>query len=286
MSGPFELRASGLSSPRIRHGVVKTKTTTMAQQRRHSTEIVEKEDEDEEKMKVSESFNVNACTGAALPQFPLGRAGRTNVVSLWFPFLVGDDDDDTSHHLRHFPPPLRVSARHVDVYYRDSPPKPYNHPGPSTSRHPSRAFSTDNRCVYRHFYASVCWVSINDDLETLPPSTRTTAVKAVKEELDELFPLPKRVRTRPTSSTINHSGHFVIVSERARAARLANACPALQHVDFTNGGQWRRPSPALPPLPRSRSSPCLPFEDLSVKKINREVVTPRLPRKVLPLTEQ
>ncbi len=107
-------------------------------------------------------------------------------------------------------------------------------------------------------------------------------VKTVKEELGERFPLPKRARIRPTLSTTSHSSHSMVVSERARAARLANACSALQRVVFPNGVQWRRPSP---PLPRSRSSPCLPFDDLFVKKIDRDVPPPP-PRKVVPLTEQ
>ncbi|PBK79687.1 hypothetical protein ARMGADRAFT_1172281 [Armillaria gallica] len=111
----------------------------------------------------------------------------------------------------------------------------------------------------------------------------TAQVKTVKEELNERFPLPKRARTRSTSSTISHSGHSMVVSERARAARLANTCPALQHVVFPNGVQWRRPSPSFP---RSRSTPSLPFDDLFVKKINRDVPPPPLPRKVFPLTEQ
>ncbi len=53
----------------------------------------------------------------------------------------------------------------------------------------------------------------------------TAQVKTAKEELDDRSPLPKQVRTRSTSSAISHSDHSMIVSERARAARLANACP-------------------------------------------------------------
>ncbi|KAK0481061.1 hypothetical protein EDD18DRAFT_799676 [Armillaria luteobubalina] len=82
-----------------------------------------------------------------------------------------------------------------------------------------------------------------------------------------------------------HSGHSMVVSERSHAARLTNACPALQHVVFPNGVQWRPPSPSLPHIPRSRSLPCLSFNDLYVK-INRDTVSPPLPRKVDPLTEQ
>ncbi|KAK0471448.1 hypothetical protein IW261DRAFT_1612041 [Armillaria novae-zelandiae] len=74
------------------------------------------------------------------------------------------------------------------------------------------------------------------------------------------------------------------VSRRAHAARLANACPALQHVVFPNRFQWRRPSSLLLPRPHSQSSPCLPFDDLFVKKINRDLV-PHISRKVVPLTE-
>ncbi|KAK0226831.1 hypothetical protein EDD85DRAFT_976086 [Armillaria nabsnona] len=107
-------------------------------------------------------------------------------------------------------------------------------------------------------------------------------VKTAKEELNERFPLPKHARTCSTLSIITHSGDSMVVSERARAARLANACPALQRVVFPNGVQWRRPSP---PFPRSRSSPCLPFDDLFVKKIDRDI-SPPPPRKVIPLMEQ
>ncbi len=95
-------------------------------------------------------------------------------------------------------------------------------------------------------------------------------VKTAKEELDERLPLPMRVRTRSTSFTFSHSGHSMVISERARGARLANACPAFQRVVFPNGVQWRRPSPSLP---RSQFSPCLPFDDLFVK-IDRDIVPP------------
>ncbi|PBK80399.1 hypothetical protein ARMGADRAFT_1092284 [Armillaria gallica] len=86
-----------------------------------------------------------------------------------------------------------------------------------------------------------CWCSIVlhfNYLRVLVMRTPGTAqVKATKEELDERFPLPKCARPRWTSSTISHSGHSMVVSERARAAHLANACPALQHVVFLNGVQ-------------------------------------------------
>ncbi|PBK85913.1 hypothetical protein ARMGADRAFT_1035912 [Armillaria gallica] len=113
----------------------------------------------------------------------------------------------------------------------------------------------------------------------------TAQVRTAKEELDERFSLPKRARTRSTSSTISHSGHSMVVSERARVAHLPNACPALQRVVFPNGIQWRRPSPSFP---RSRSSPCLPFDDLFLKKIDCDVVPPPplTSRKVVPLTEK
>ncbi|PBK85855.1 hypothetical protein ARMGADRAFT_1169341 [Armillaria gallica] len=108
-------------------------------------------------------------------------------------------------------------------------------------------------------------------------------VETAKEELDERLPLPKRARTQSTLSTIGHSDHSMVVSERACAAHLANACPALQSVVFSNGVQWRRPSSSLP---LSRLSPCLPFDDLFVKKIDRNVPPPPPLRKVVPLAEQ
>ncbi|KAK0190186.1 hypothetical protein F5146DRAFT_1002356 [Armillaria mellea] len=114
----------------------------------------------------------------------------------------------------------------------------------------------------------------------------TTQVKMAKEELNDRFPLPKHARTRSTSSTISHSGHSMVISERARAARLATTCPALQHVVFPNGVQWHRPSPSVPPPPHSRSSPCLPFDGLSVKKIDHDVAPPPVPPKIVPLTGQ
>ncbi|PBK80354.1 hypothetical protein ARMGADRAFT_1020926 [Armillaria gallica] len=72
-----------------------------------------------------------------------------------------------------------------------------------------------------------------------------------------------------TLSTISHSGHSMIISERARAARLANTCPALQCIVFSNVVQWHRLSPLLSPLHRYQSTPSLPFDDLFVKKIDR-----------------
>ncbi|KAK0482906.1 hypothetical protein EDD18DRAFT_1362306 [Armillaria luteobubalina] len=77
----------------------------------------------------------------------------------------------------------------------------------------------------------------------------TAQVKTANEELDDRFPLPKCARKRSTSSTISHSGHSMVLRELAPAARLANACPALQHAVFTNGVQWRRPSTSLPASP-------------------------------------
>ncbi|KAK0432061.1 hypothetical protein EV421DRAFT_1911252 [Armillaria borealis] len=112
---------------------------------------------------------------------------------------------------------------------------------------------------------------------------RSAQVETVTEELDERFMLPKRGRTWSTSSTHSHSGHSMVISECAHAACLANACPALQCVVFPNGVQWHCPSPSLP---RSRSSPCLPFDELFVKKIDRDVVPLPPPRKVIPLMKQ
>ncbi|KAK0432068.1 hypothetical protein EV421DRAFT_2040883 [Armillaria borealis] len=129
-----------------------------------------------------------------------------------------------------------------------------------------------------------CWCSIVPRFKCLRilgmRKPWTAQVKTAKEGLDERFPLSKQARTCSTSSTTSHSGHSMVGSERAR---LANACPALQRVIFPNGVQWRRPSP---PLPRSRSSPCLAFDYLLVKKIDRDVVPPPPPRKVVPLRDQ
>ncbi|PBK79405.1 hypothetical protein ARMGADRAFT_136119 [Armillaria gallica] len=109
-------------------------------------------------------------------------------------------------------------------------------------------------------------------------------VKTAREELDERLPLPMRARTRSTSFTFSHSGHSMVISVRARGACLANPYPALQRVVFLNGVQWCRSSPSLP---RSQSSPRLPFDKLFVKKIDRDVVPPsQSPKKVVPLTEQ
>ncbi|KAK0226741.1 hypothetical protein EDD85DRAFT_940539 [Armillaria nabsnona] len=111
----------------------------------------------------------------------------------------------------------------------------------------------------------------------------TAKVETAKEELDERLPLPKRARTHLTLCTIGHSDHSMVVSERACAAHLANACPALQSVVFSNRVQWRRPSSSFP---LSRPSLCLPFDDLFVKKIDRDVPPPPPLRKVVPLAEQ
>ncbi|PBK80367.1 hypothetical protein ARMGADRAFT_1040105 [Armillaria gallica] len=96
-----------------------------------------------------------------------------------------------------------------------------------------------------------CWCSIVPHLKSLRVLVMckpgTAQIKAAKEELDERFPLPKRARTRSTSSAISHSGHSMVVSERARATHLANACPALQHVVFLYAVRWHRPS-SSPPL--------------------------------------
>ncbi len=135
-----------------------------------------------------------------------------------------------------------------------------------------------------------CWYSIVPRFKFLRVLVMripgTAQVKTAKDELDERFPLLKRARTRSTTSIISHSSPSMVLSERARAARLANACPALKRDIFPNGIQWRHPPPSLPPLSHSRSLPCLPFDDLFVKKINRDVVPPPPPRKDVPLTEQ
>ncbi|KAK0226803.1 hypothetical protein EDD85DRAFT_976034 [Armillaria nabsnona] len=97
---------------------------------------------------------------------------------------------------------------------------------------------------------------------------------------------PEHVRHHPPSVT-RATRDSMVVSEPVHAARLANTCPALQRVVFPNGVQWRSPSPSPPPLPQSRPSPCLPFNDIFVKKIDRNAFPPPLPpRKVVPLTEQ
>ncbi|KAK0201320.1 hypothetical protein DFS33DRAFT_1490555 [Desarmillaria ectypa] len=100
------------------------------------------------------------------------------------------------------------------------------------------------------------------------------------QQLDERFPLPKRARMRSMSSTTSLSAHSIVVSERARAARLAASCPALERVVFPNGIEWRRPPPSLPTLPRS--------EDLFVKKMDRDIpsVHPRPPKTMVSLKEQ
>ncbi|KAK0442513.1 uncharacterized protein EV420DRAFT_1077026 [Desarmillaria tabescens] len=137
----------------------------------------------------------------------------------------------------------------------------------------------------------VCWGNVVPHFKALRVLVMRkpgiAQVKTAKEELDERFPLPKRARTRSTSSTISHSGHSMVVSERARAARLATACPTLERVVFPNGVEWRRPPPSLPTLPRSRSSPCLVTDDLFVKRVNPGVPPlPPPPKKVVPLKEQ
>ncbi len=85
----------------------------------------------------------------------------------------------------------------------------------------------------------------------------TVKVEQTKEELDKRFPLPKPAETQSISSTMNHSGHSMIVNERESKARLANLCPVVAHVVFLNGTDWRRPSPALPAIHRSQSSQSL-----------------------------
>ncbi|KAK0432073.1 hypothetical protein EV421DRAFT_2040886 [Armillaria borealis] len=84
----------------------------------------------------------------------------------------------------------------------------------------------------------------------------------------QLQPLDGRQRT-----TLHSSSSQCVLRTRTRL--LLNRS--------TVGPSISSPSPSLP---RSRSSPCLPFNDLFVKKIAREVVPPPPPRKVVPLTEQ
>ncbi len=105
----------------------------------------------------------------------------------------------------------------------------------------------------------------------------TAQVRTAKEELG--------ARTRSTSSTICHSSHSMVVSERAHAARLANACSApqrassrMEYSDVIHLPRYH--------LHRPRSSPCFTFDDLFVKKIILDVIPPSSPRRIIPLTEQ
>ncbi len=106
-----------------------------------------------------------------------------------------------------------------------------------------------------------CWCSVVPHFKSIRVLVMripgTTQVKPAKEELDDRFPLPKRARTRSTSSTISHSGHAMVVSERARAARLANACPALNASSFRMeySGAVRLPHYRVSPLPVHTKSP-------------------------------
>ncbi len=94
----------------------------------------------------------------------------------------------TRHRLRHCPPHLRVPAfsprlpRQANHFcsqclryrgsrllqHRHSTSQSYDTPWSSTSCHPSRAFSTSNRCVYYHFPANLCWVSTYDHPRVSP----------------------------------------------------------------------------------------------------------------------
>ncbi|KAK0190194.1 hypothetical protein F5146DRAFT_1201879 [Armillaria mellea] len=110
-----------------------------------------------------------------------------------------------------------------------------------------------------------------------------TSLPPTPTPLDERFQLPRRATTRSTSSTISHSGHSIVVRERAHAPHLATASPTLIR---------RFPELSIVAssislaLPRSRSSSCLPFDDLFVEKITCNIAPPLPPRKAVPLTEQ
>ncbi|SJL17975.1 uncharacterized protein ARMOST_21546 [Armillaria ostoyae] len=78
----------------------------------------------------------------------------------------------------------------------------------------------------------------------------------------------------------------MVVSERARATGLANACPTLQLGIYLNRGPWYRPFPSLQPLLRYRSSPCLLFNNLFLKMIDHNVFPPPPSMKIVPLMEQ
>ncbi len=98
--------------------------------------------------------------------------------------------------------------------------------------------------------------------------TRGSPSRNVPATLDlihhqSLGPLNGRQGTSPRSSS----------SERV---------PALQRVVFLNGVQWHRPFSSSP---FSRSSSCLLFDDLFVKKIDRDVPPPPPPRKFVPLMQ-
>ncbi len=70
--------------------------------------------------------------------------------------------------------------------------------------------------------------------------TISMPIYAVRHDMEELeIEGDAGKETRSTSSMISHSAH----------SRLANACPVLQCVVFTNGVQWLHTSPSLPTLP-------------------------------------
>ncbi|KAK0471471.1 hypothetical protein IW261DRAFT_1425110 [Armillaria novae-zelandiae] len=62
----------------------------------------------------------------------------------------------------------------------------------------------------------------------------TGQVKTAEEELELRFSLGKAGRRRLRSSAVNQSGHFIVFSERARAARLASTRLDPQYAIFPN----------------------------------------------------
>ncbi|PBK85918.1 hypothetical protein ARMGADRAFT_1035914 [Armillaria gallica] len=91
------------------------------------------------------------------------------------------------------------------------------------------------------------WYSIVPHFKSLRVLVMRIPGVAQVKTVDERFPLPKRARTRSTSSTISHSGHSAVVSERARVAGLANACPAPRRLPKRNTvAPSISPSPPLP----------------------------------------
>ncbi len=102
--------------------------------------------------------------------------------------------------------------------------------------------------------------------EVPAPKTSQNTVDIVNHQ--PLWPLHGRQRTSPRSSSSQRM-------PRTPTRRLP---------------EWSIVAPSVSPLPRfprSRSTPSFQFDDLFVKKIARDVVSPpQPPRKVVPLTEQ
>ncbi|PBK80379.1 hypothetical protein ARMGADRAFT_78912 [Armillaria gallica] len=115
----------------------------------------------------------------------------------------------------------------------------------------------------------------------------TVQVKIAKEELDERFPLPKPAGARSTSSTMNHSGHLMVVSERESTARPADFCPVLAQSRLS---QWIRLAPCISRVTNSSTLPILTAshhfilidseddDDLFFKMNLRKEFDPSLPR--------